>query len=161
MGRFAAFAQDDTREIPVTRRFPSRIDAWLIGLVFGSLLLGAVGVGVALVLDPGMTTTELAIAIVAVLAVGVGMFWMIRTTHYTVDGDTLRVRGGPWRLNIPIASITSVKPSRSLLSSPAWSLDRLEIRHGSGKSVLISPDDREGFLRALREAGLADNVIHR
>lgn len=143
------------------RRFPSRIDSWLAGLAFGPLLLGVLALVYASMRDPTMRLSEMTIGIVALLAAGGGLLWMFRTTHYTVDGATLRIRGGPWWMNIAIAEITSVKPSRSLRSSPALSLDRLEIQYGDGKSVRISPADREGFLRALREAGVPEEAIGR
>jgi hypothetical protein len=41
--------------------------------------------------------------------------------------------------------------SRSPFSSPALSLDRLQIDYGAGKSILISPADKEGFIEAIEE----------
>lgn len=61
----------------------------------------------------------------------------------------LLVRSGPFRWRIAIDGIESIRPSRSPLSSPALSLDRLEITYGGGRRLLISPEDREGFLEAI------------
>jgi hypothetical protein len=36
-----------------------------------------------------------------------------------------------------------------VLSSPALSLNRLEIRYGNGKRMLLSPQDAAGFLKAI------------
>ncbi len=78
------------------------------------------------------------------------------------DGEPiLRVRGGLLlRYEVPIAWISEVRPSRNPLSSPAWSLDRLEIVYRSPSGLppsfplLISPRDRDGFLDELaRRAG--------
>ena len=50
------------------------------------------------------------------------------------------------------SSIAGVRPTRSALSSPALSLDRLRIDHGAGgrRTVLVSPADRAGFVQALQ-----------
>ena len=51
---------------------------------------------------------------------------------------------------VPLGEIESVTPSRNPLSSPACSLDRLHVRYrGSKRGVLISPDDKAGFLHEL------------
>ncbi len=70
-------------------------------------------------------------------------------THYTVDRGELKIISGPFRWKVSIDEITSVEPTRSPLSSPALSLDRLRIRYGKGRRVLVSPADKEGFLRAI------------
>jgi hypothetical protein len=35
------------------------------------------------------------------------------------------------------------------LTSPAFSLDRLRIEYGRGRWIMISPRDKDGFLREL------------
>ena len=81
------------------------------------------------------------------------------------DGEPiLLVRGGLLlRYEVPIAWISEVRPSSNPLSSPAWSLDRLEIVYRSPSKLppsfplLISPRDRDGFLDELaRRAGNLD-----
>ena len=75
--------------------------------------------------------------------------WTYRGTRYLVTDREVIARSGPFRWRIEIAGIESIRPSRSPLSSPAMSLDRLEIRYGGGRRLLISPKDREGFLEAV------------
>jgi hypothetical protein len=58
---------------------------------------------------------------------------------------------------IPLGDIVEVRPTRSPLSSPALSLDRLHIRFGEGffKAAMISPADRQELLGELAaRAGL-------
>jgi len=50
---------------------------------------------------------------------------------------------------VPIGEITSIPPTQSPLSSPACSLGRLRIEYGRSRSILISPKNREDFLREL------------
>jgi hypothetical protein len=65
-----------------------------------------------------------------------------------VAGNTLRVACGPFRWKVPIDSIEKVEATRSPLSSPALSLDRLRINYGK-RRIMVSPSDRAGFLRAI------------
>jgi len=85
----------------------------------------------------------LEVLIVALIA------WTYRGTRYLVTDREVIARSGPFRWRIEIAGIESIRPSRSPLSSPAMSLDRLEIRYAGGRRLLISPEDREGFLEAV------------
>ena len=78
---------------------------------------------------------------------------------YSVD-DQLFVRCGPFRWTVAVASIESVKRTRNAMSGPALSLDRVQIRYGRFRSILISPDQRDQFLvdlenRRKRAAGNA------
>jgi hypothetical protein len=75
--------------------------------------------------------------------------WMLLTTDYTVTDTQLLIRSAHVARAIPLAEIVSVIPTRSNRSSPALSLDRLEIRYGTDGSILVSPRDRDGFLAAL------------
>ncbi len=77
------------------------------------------------------------------------MIWLLAGTRYTLTDSDLRVRCGPFRWRVALAEILSVTPTRNPLSSPAPSLDRLCIEYGSGKSIMISPKDKEAFLDEL------------
>lgn len=129
-------------------RFRSRIDAWFIAILAGSAVLVVYAVTLA------WRTGELPLApaFAVVLLSGALPAWIVLTTRYDLADDWLLVRSGPFRWRIPIADITAVTPTRSPLSSPALSLDRLRIEYGAGRAVMISPADKDGFLRAL-EAG--------
>ena len=71
----------------------------------------------------------------------------------------LRVVSGPYRKTVPYTVITGVKPSRSLLSAPALSLDRLEVTTTKMLPVIISPLEKEKFIKKLEEKiGKTDNV---
>jgi hypothetical protein len=72
------------------------------------------------------------------------------TTHYTFDESSLRVRCGPFTVEVPYESIRRAEPSASLMSGYAMSLARIEIEFGASETILISPADRAGFLEELR-----------
>ncbi len=75
--------------------------------------------------------------------------WLLVGTHYTITESTLIVRSGPFKWEVQLKSISSIEPSRSILSSPALSFDRLEIKYGNNQSILISPTDQNEFLQAI------------
>lgn len=81
---------------------------------------------------------------------------MLATTDYRFRDDSLHIRSGPFNWTIPVSGIRRIERSRSLVSGPALSLDRLLIRYGKHDWILISPKDKEGFLSELesrRNAG--------
>ena len=87
---------------------------------------------------------------VLVIPAGVGLpVWLFATTSYRFTDADLLVRSGPFRWRVPLREITSVRPSRDLLSSPALSLDRLRIDYAKRSFILISPRERDEFLRDL------------
>lgn len=90
---------------------------------------------------------------VALILLSLGLpVWLLFSTHYRTDIDSLYVRSGPFSWIIPLAEIESVKPSRAAWSSPALSLDRLEIRYSGGKRILVSPRERDAFIDAVSKS---------
>jgi hypothetical protein len=105
------------------------------------MLVGAVPA----LLKPGKG--QLFIMIAVILFVG----WIWFGTGYEISDDELKIRCGPFRQRIPLQEIREIKRTRSPLSAPACSLDRMEIKYGKSKQVMISPADREGFIKMLIE----------
>jgi hypothetical protein len=127
--------------------FPSKVDRWIVALMIVPLGISAVVMGSALRANPPLPAVFLMVGIeILVLALIVGT---VRSTRYEVTDREVIVRSPPFRWRIEIESIESIRPSRSPASSPALSLDRLEIRYGGGRILLVSPKDREGFLAAV------------
>jgi transglutaminase-like putative cysteine protease len=96
----------------------------------------------------------------AVILIIVELFfveYVLRSTYYQIEGDTLVIRSAFITWRVPIREIRSVTPTRSPISSPALSIDRLRIEYGP-KWILISPADREGFIATLRSVNPAITV---
>ena len=132
------------------RYFPSKVDWWLSLLTWGSLLAPPV-LFVVSPPEPEQRALGLVLLIAVWLPVAGLAAWMWRTTGYAVTRDHLIVRSGPFQQRIPLSEIRSVRRTRNPLASLALSLDRLEIRYGKRRLILISPEDRESFLALLRE----------
>jgi hypothetical protein len=134
------------------KRFKSKIDRWLLYLLIAVMVFEVVVMSAAAMqADSPLEATVLIIA--ALVIVGL-LGSMLIGTHYTVDGNTLRIRCGPFRWQVPVDAIESVEPTRNPLSSPALSLDRLRIQYGK-RRILVSPADKAGFLKAIGQ-GPAD-----
>jgi hypothetical protein len=123
-------------------RFRSRVDPWLPLLVVGPLAIST------RVREGGGDNPALVLLLAAPVLV---IFWLIVTTAYSFEGDTLVIRGGPVRAAIPLARITRIARSHSIIAAPALSLRRLMVHFGTSEFALISPADEAGFIAALRE----------
>ena len=129
--------------------YRSKTDLWLIALLAIAMIASLSG---ALVMFS--TGTPAALMVAALIAiVGLGLpLWLLLSTRYVLGQDQLRVLSGPFKWCVPLAKITAITPTSSPLSSPALSLDRLRIDYGVGNSVMISPRNKEQFVKAIEAA---------
>jgi Bacterial PH domain len=131
------------------RAFSSKRDGWLTVILAGTfvILVAALVPLLMRMTDPrSWTGIAIGLAMLALLAsVSFG-------TRYVVDGGALRIRCGPFRWTIALADVVDVSPTDDPSSAPALSLDRLLIRYRRGaeiREILVSPEDREGFVAAV------------
>ncbi len=129
--------------------FPSKVDRWILVLMAVPLAISVVAVGSALASHPPLPAVLLMVGLEVVILALVSRTF--KSTRYEVTSREVIARSGPFRWRIEIDGIESIRPSQSVISSPALSLDRLEIRYAGGKTLLVSPQDREGFLAAVVE----------
>lgn len=137
----------DSVDAMTAKKFPSKIDAWLVVLMVvavGGVVFAFFSVVFAAE-DTRLVLVVLASMLLVVLLVGSTLL----RTHYTIDGNSLRIVSGPFHWTVPIDQIDSVVETRNPLSSPALSMDRLRIRYSGRRSVMISPRDKKKFLKAL------------
>ena len=127
-------------------RFRSAVDTWFYLLTL--VLPGTIFLFVVMSIGIANSAAMAVIAGSAILVFGLPI-WLLLSTYYVVEAGTLKVRSGPFSWSIPLSEIKSVKPSHSVLSSPALSLHRLEIRYGRGQTILVSPKDIGGFQSAI------------
>jgi len=120
--------------------FRSKIDLWLI------ILLLAVVLSITLHLFWKFDWINLIIDIPVILL----FYDMLRNTKYVIDGNKLIIKGGFLLCSTyEISSIRSIVPTRTLLSAPAMSLDRMKIDLKGGDSVVISPLKKHEFIAEL------------
>ncbi len=125
-------------------RFRSKVDALLVvPLVVGlglSLLLIVGGLAEGRPLAGAIVPIGLLLAIAPLLLVS-----------YTLTEDEIIVRSGWLRWRMPLQRIQALKATRQMWSSPALSLDRIEIRTDRGLWLMVSPADKGGFISAVRQ----------
>ncbi len=131
--------------------YRSKIDKWLL-VTFAVSALASLAAFIPLVYV-GLSLSSL--VMIPILLMGIGLpLWVLETTAYTLTDRTLVVRCGPFHWDVPLWQITRITITRSPLSSPALSLDRLRIQYTAGAQIMISPDDRDRFLKDLRARGV-------
>lgn len=104
---------------------------------------------------------ELAVLLIhALVALLVGHLFF--TTCYMVEKNTLTVKSSVLiNIKIDIATIRKITETNNPLSSPALSLDRLWIDYGKNGAVMISPKDKEGFIRQILQINPSVEVKYR
>jgi hypothetical protein len=148
----AGAATGDPRARGTAVTYASRIDPWLAIALAVPAAIAAAGAWRAAA-GPGSVPWLL---VVPVLVPACGLpAWVFAATSYTITATELLVRSGPFHWRIALRDVTGVAPTRSLLSGPALSLDRLRIDYGRGRSIMVSPRDRAGFVAELTRRRLA------
>ena len=126
---------------PGPQRFVSKVDYWLAALLLLPALI------LIVVVLPGLYLDQ-PVIFLAVVVPQILMIWILARTFYVVSDDALLIRSGPFRWTISMPSIHGLSATRSPMSSPALSLDRIAIHHAGG-TVMISPRNRAAFVRAV------------
>jgi hypothetical protein len=129
---------------PGDQTFRSKVDSWLILVVTGAL--GAIWLAPVRRIWAGRTIDTL--DIIGPFLATAFIVWVFGATYYVITADDLIVHAGPIRRTVPLRSVQRLRATHNPLSSPALSLDRIEVTYGS-KRVLISPQDKRGFVRAV------------
>jgi Bacterial PH domain len=124
------------------KTYASRI-SWSILL----LLIGLLGFSSAVMI---LNQAWLGLGILAFSALFIASFYVRMAYTITTDGKLDILCGLIYRNKIDIQSIKSIKPSASILSAPALSLSRLEIRYNERDFVLVSPAREQEFVAELK-----------
>ncbi len=125
--------------------YPAKYDWWLL-LILAAASLGLIAWGIS---DWPDKRGEGAVL------VGAGLFntllfsLLLYPCRYTISDTEVLIRCGILRSRVAIAAIRSVTATSNPLSAPAPSLRRVSIQLDNGSYVLVSPLNREGFIREL------------
>lgn len=130
--------------------YRSEIDTWIL-VVFIVSVVVSIGAG-ALVVSLVSSAKAWILAVLIAAPGSILPIWLVATTYYKIEADHLFISCGPVEKRVPLSEITGITPTNNPLSSPALSLDRLRIDYGQGQSVMISPRDKDGFIRDLNAA---------
>ncbi|UTE72138.1 PH domain-containing protein [Rossellomorea marisflavi] len=131
-------------------KYPSKQDWWIILLAWIPMV-ATIGLGLFTMVEKASTLSEQILVFTSCIVVPLFFLWMMITTYYLIEEETLVIRFGPFKKSVPLASITSIRKTRNPMSSPALSLKRIEILYNRYDMVLISPKDRDAFIQVLSE----------
>lgn len=125
--------------------YPSKISYGLLIIIF-CVLFGPFLPDLFL----GNSSKNLWIFLLFISLLFVLILFLFLKTRYIINGNQLKISFGFIHYKpIDIQSITEINNSKSILSSPAPSFDRIEIKYGKFNEVLISPKDKVGFAAEL------------
>lgn len=123
-------------------KYKSKIDLWLV--LFLAVTLG--GSAIKMLYDGiwnGFFILLFTIAFVVQMFV---------TTYYIIDQEKLIIKSGFLvSLSIDINTIKKIEETNNILSSPALSLDRIEIFYNMSDNIMISPKDKAKFVAAIQK----------
>ncbi|WP_151980495.1 PH domain-containing protein [Acinetobacter guerrae] len=130
--------------------FRSKKDWWILGFI-----IAATGILLQMLWSMQLrgTLDEYPEHGIVYALVIVMMWWPVVNTRYVVTQDYLIIHSMFLKWTILRNQIQNITPSNNPLSSPALSLDRLKIdyqKDGKNKSVLISPKDKQKFIKVLQ-----------
>lgn len=126
--------------------YRSKIDTWLLATFMAIIAICLYLIFFAFTTAPA--DQRWLILLTALFGVAFPL-WIMLSTKYILEPGRLVIQSGPFKWTYNSANVKQVTPTRNPLSSPALSLDRLRIEFIDNHSVMISPADKEGFLREL------------
>lgn len=112
--------------------------AALLAAVFGGCFIMAIIDGV----------WEALILLIPVISFLVHMFC---TTYYTIQDEKLTVKCGFYKQQFDIKSFRKMEETNNAMSSPALSLDRLELYFKGYDSIVLSPKNKAGFIAHIQQ----------
>lgn len=89
------------------------------------------------------------IALILVPVFIIWLIWIWFNTGYRVVNNTLKIEAGPLKQTIDIQEIRKLTRERSISTSGALSIERLQIQYGKYKYVGISPKKEYEFIQLL------------
>jgi hypothetical protein len=122
------------------KKYKSKIDLWLIiilTLVFGGIVIISI-------------INKYWIGFIIAIIPTIFLWDMFKSTFYIITEEELIIRCGIfYKLVIKINDIRKISESNDLISSPALSIDRLEILYNRFDTILISPKKKYEFLQSI------------
>ena len=129
------------------KSYRSKVDWWLGGLLVFCLIL-PVWIAVVEFMDEGQIDMWMLVFELFMLLLLAPLFFI----KYTLYDKHLKVQCGFYgTYRIKYDSITSIKKTMNPLSSAAMSLKRIQIDYTPGGMILISPKNRDEFIKIINE----------
>lgn len=122
------------------KKHTSKIDSWFIWLVILVFVLTALL----------LAYEKMWGGVLAMLSVLCSVLAMLPMVRYYIGNKTLILKTAFYRKEVEVSSIRKITALKNILSTPfATSFDRLEIFYNKYDSVIVSPKDKEVFIKDL------------
>ena len=126
-------------------KYPSKVSYGLLLIVFmvffSPLILNLIknGINLSLIL--------ISLFLIIIFGLITHMFFKL---EYIIEENKLKIKCGFFTYKpIEIKDIKEITKSNSIISSPAASFDRIEIKYGKWEELIISPKDKFTFAKHL------------
>jgi hypothetical protein len=131
----------------MTKKYPSKVSYGLLGFIFvvffAPLVLD--------VINEGFQAKTVGILIPLLLIFGLVVHLFLKT-EYSIDENVLKIKCGFFSYEpIKINEIKEITLSSTLMSSPAPSFDRIEIKYGKFDAIVLSPKAKFEFVTHLTQ----------
>ncbi|CAM3410669.1 PH domain-containing protein [Empedobacter falsenii] len=128
------------------KTYQSRLSVSLVVFLF--LIFSFVGIGISF---NSIQQNEIGI-VVCILTILFIIYMYLSTIYKIINNEELVVKVGfLMNIKIDIKKIVEIKKTKSMISSPAWSLNRIEIFYNKYDSVIISPKNQTEFIQDLQK----------
>lgn len=91
------------------------------------------------------------IKIVILCPVGFCLLWIWFKTGYTIKNNFLKIQYGPFKKEVEIEEIQSIRETRNPFIAPSLSMNRIEVNYEKYNTVQISPKNIDGFINELEK----------
>lgn len=130
--------------VPTKQVFYTKVDIWLIALIMACTLIPFF---ITMSADQNEGTVITGVILVIFLVFILACVFYI---HYDIEDTKLTVHSFPLlKKSYDLMDLKVIASTHNPISSPASSLDRLELTFGNGDTVIISPKQKSDFLDAL------------
>ena len=122
------------------KKYPSKISYGLLIFILAVLI----GTTIPMIFKPVWTGLLINTAVILFT------LHLFLNTYYVIEGEFLVVKSGMiFNKKIDINSVKSIKETKTIISAPALSFDRLEVNWGQYTGVVISPRDKKKFVEHM------------
>ncbi len=130
-------------------KYVSKKDWWITLLIWLGILCTAYG-GVHALFCSNPGWLEGFILFLLTLGIPGFLLWMWISTYYLLTEEHIIIHSGPFRKTICLEDVKAARRTRTPMSSPALSLQRIELLLTNYGMAIISPKHREDFLKQLK-----------
>ncbi|MGM9945569.1 MAG: PH domain-containing protein [Lysinibacillus sp.] len=134
--------------------YKSKKDSLIGVVIWGVVLFLLYGVYDATFIKENIVGAVVMTALLVLLV----SFWF--RTIYKIEGDMLHIYYGPFRFQVVISEITSIRHAKNIFTGPSLSIERIEITYSNYRVIQISPKEKEKFVKALLQTNPGIEILH-